>query len=154
MLIKMNKPTMVNARFVKFNIPVRTEAFGFHEDDVETIKTNLNCEDADFTNEISQFSIVGIVDIENGKFINWKPTTYEIEIFEKVVDEGIYSMFSENNEEIASYDGYVPSIFECNENGYGDYFNMTIQPDGTINNWNENMESKIKDFLDKYEVYG
>ena len=120
MLIKMNKPTMVNARFVKFNIPVRTDAFGFHEDDIEIIKNNLNCEEADFTNEISQFSIVGIVDIENGKFINWKPTTHEIEIFEKVVDEGIYSMFSDTNEEIASYDGYVPSIFECNENGYGD----------------------------------
>lgn len=153
MLIKMNKPTMVNARFVKFNIPVRTEAFGFHEDDVETIKNNLNCEEADFTNDMDQFSIVGTVDIDNGKFINWTPTTHEIEIFEKVVDEGIYSMFSDTNEEIASYDGYVPSIFECNENGYGDYFNMTIQPDGTINNWNENVESKIKDFLDKYEVY-
>lgn len=153
MLIKMNKPTMVNARFVKFNIPVRTEAFGFHEDDVENIKNNLNCPNADFTDDMSQFTITGVVDIDTGKFINWKPTTYEIEIFEKVVDEGIYSMFSENNEEIASYDGYVPSIFECNENGYGDYFNMTIQPDGTINDWNENLESKIKDFLDKYEVY-
>ena len=44
--------------------------------------------------------------------------------------------------------------YECNENGYGDYFNMTIQPDGTINNWSENMESKINDFLEKYEIYG
>ena len=154
MLIKINKPTMLNVKFVKFNIPVRADAFKFHEDDIETIKNNLNCEGVDFTNDINKFSIVGIVDIENGKFINWKQTTHEIEIFEKVVDGGTYSMYSDNNEEIASYNGYVPSIFECNENGYGDYFNMTIQPDGTINNWSENMESKINDFLEKYEVYG
>ena len=145
---------MVNVKFIKFNIPVRSDAFGFHEDDIETIKNNLNCADADFNNEARQFSIVGIVDIENGKFINWKQTTHEIEIFEKVVDGGTYSMYSDNNEDIASYNGYVPSIFECNENGYGDYFNMTIQPDGTINNWGEKMESKINDFLEKYDVYG
>ena len=154
MLIKIKKPTMVNVKFVKFNIPVRSDAFGFHEDDIEAIKNNLNCADANFNNETRQFSIVGIVDIENGKFINWKQTTHEIEIFEKVVDCGTYSMYSDNNEEIASYNGYVPSIFECNEIGYGDYFNMTIQPDGTINYWSENMESKINDFLEKYEIYG
>ena len=125
MLIKINKPTMLNVKFVKFNIPVRADAFKFHEDD-----------------------------IENGKFINWKQTTHEIEIFEKVVDGGTYSMYSDNNEEIASYNGYVPSIFECNENGYGDYFNMTIQQDGTINNWSENMKSKINNFLEQYEAFG
>lgn len=154
MLIKINKPTMVNVKFVKFNIPVKSDAFGFHDDDVETIKNNLNCADADFNNETRQFSIVGTVDIETGKFIDWKQTIHEIEIFEKVVDGGTYSMYTDNNEEIASYNGYVPSIFECDENGYGDYFNMTIQPDGTINNWSENMESKINNFLEKYEVYG
>ena len=154
MLVKINKPTMLNVKFVKFNIPVRSDAFGFHFHDIETIKNNLNCADVVFNNEARQFSIVGIVDIETGKFINWKQTIHEIEIFEKVVDGGTYSMYSDNNEEIASYNGYVPSIFECNENGYGDYFNMTIQPDGTINNWSENMESKINDFLEKYEVYG
>ena len=154
MVIKINKPIMINVKFVKFNIPVRSDAFCFHEDDIETIKNNLNCAEVDFNNETRQFSIVGIVDIESGKFINWKQTTHEIEIFEKVVDGGTYSMYSDNNEEIASYNGYVPSIFECNENGYGDYFNMTIQPDGTINNWDKNMESKINGFLEKYEVYG
>lgn len=154
MLVKINKPTMVDVKFIKFNIPVRSDAFGFHFYDIETIKNNLNCADVVFNNEARQFSIVGIVDIETGKFINWKQTTHEIEIFEKVVDSGTYSMYSDNNEEIASYNGYVPSIFECNENGYGDYFNMTIQPDGTINNWGENMESKINDFLEKYEIYG
>ena len=154
MLTKINKPTMLNVKFVKFNIPVRLDAFGFHFHDIETIKNNLNCADVVFNNEARQFSIVGIVDIETGKFINWKQTMHEIEIFEKVVDSGTYSMYSDNNEEIASYNGYVPSIFECNENGYGDYFNMTIKPDGTINNWSENMESKINDFLEKYEIYG
>lgn len=154
MLIKINKPTMLNVKFVKFNIPVRADAFKFHEDDIETIKNNLNCEGVDFTDDINKFSIVGIVDIENGKFINWKQTTHEIEIFEKVVDGGTYSMYSYNNEEIASYNGYVPSIFECNENGYGDYFNMTIQPDGTINNWSENLKSKINNFLEQYEAFG
>ena len=154
MIIKIKKQTMLNVKFVKFNIPVRADAFKFHEDDIETIKNNLNCEGVDFTNDINKFSIVGIVDIENGKFINWKQTTHEIEIFEKVVDGGTYSMYSDNNEEIASYNGYVPSIFECNENGYGDYFNMTIQQDGTINNWSENMKSKINNFLEQYEAFG
>ena len=153
MEITITKPTTVNARFVKFNIPVRTDAFGFWEDDVENIKRNLNCREADFTNDNCAFSINGIVDIDTGELTNWTPTTHEVEIFEKVVDEGVYSMFDENLNEIGSYDGYVPSIFECNENGYGDYFNMTILPDGRIKNWNDNMESKIKDFLDKYEVY-
>lgn len=147
MKITITKPISVNARFVKFNIPVRTEAFGFWEDDVETIKNNLNCREADFTNDMSQFSIVGIVDIDTGELTNWTPTTHEVEIFEKVVDEGIYSMFDENLEEIVSYDGYVPSIFECNENGYGDYFNMTILPDGKIKNWKYDLVGKLDDFL-------
>jgi hypothetical protein len=154
MKITMNKPTSVNARFVKFNIPVRTDAFGFWEDDVETIKNNLNCPKADFTNDMNQFTIDGVVDIDTGKFISWTPTKHEVEIFEKVVDEGVYSMFDDDFVQILLYDGYVPSIFECNENGYGDYFNMTILPDGTIKNWDENMSSKIKDFMGKAEIYG
>lgn len=154
MKITINKPTSVNARFVKFNIPVRTEAFGFWEDDVENIKKNLNCPKADFNDDMSQFTITGVVDIDTAELTNWTPTTHEVEIFEKVVDEGVYSMFDEDLMQIVSYDGYVPSIFECNENGYGDYFNMTILPDGKIKDWNENMSSKIKDFMDKAEVYG
>ena len=143
-----------NVKFVKFEIPVRTESFGFHEDDIENIKKNFNCPDADFSNDIDEFTISGMVDIDTGKFVNWTPLTNKIEIFEKVVDEGTYSMLDENENVLMQYSGYVPDIFEGDERGYGDYFNMSLNDKGWVKNWHFELDKKIKQFIEEYKTYG
>jgi hypothetical protein len=79
------------------------------------------------------------------------------------VDEGIYMLlgkyenndsdeYEDNYEVICEYDGYVPNIFARNEEGYGDYFNMTITKDGKILNWEDNLKNNIIKMIDEYRI--
>ena len=37
----------------------------------------------------------------------------KIDIYSKVIDEGKYKIYDNNNKIIAKYEGYVPKFFEC-----------------------------------------
>jgi hypothetical protein len=75
-----------------------------------------------------------IIDIENGKIINWSQGV-KSEIHYKICDDGIYSIHNEEGESILTVDGYVISSLSPNGNGYGDYIKMTIDENGKIDKW-------------------
>ena len=41
---------------------------------------------------------------------------------------------------VDEYEGYVPDLMSLDEDGYGDYMNLTINKDGFIENWPDNDE--------------
>jgi hypothetical protein len=137
-------------RFVRFSIPLRHGTCITHNDeDQHTIMSNLNYRQHDeYFGEIS-----GTVDIESGKILNWEKAENNTTIFAKVVDEGVYTACNIHLDVIGSYEGYVPLIFECDTCGWGDYFNMTIDKEGYIQNWENNWEEKMKNFLKYMEEY-
>lgn len=137
-------------KYITFNIPVTLEAikaqykaFQTDEEFINTIEKSFNAK----VNKEGYFNIHGIINLETGKVLDWIETLYPIEIFAKVCDEGIYAIFDEKFNKFGDYEGYVPMIFEVNERGYGDYFNMTIDAKGAIINWDIAMNIKIKNFL-------
>ena len=82
------------------------------------------------------------IDIETGTILDWpKGTTAKVHY--KVCDDGEYTLLDENNNEIASIDGYVPDILDINE-GYGDYIILDIDENGVIKNWNN--KASLKEF--------
>ena len=146
MKIKMTKE--VEIKYIGFNIPIYEEDIEFISKDKELLEKNL-CAPLSFDDCTRPVNICGIVDVDTGKFINWENIKNKVDIYSKVVDEGEYKIYDNDIKIIAEYEGYVPKFFECNENGYGDYFNMTISPDGYINNWNEKISYKLEDIENK-----
>lgn len=152
MKITINKPIEVDVKAVTFKIPVYFNDITFDGLDFNTLMFNFNVNNIpqNFTDNNEPIYIFAKVDILTGFIIGWKETGSEIDIFAKVVDEGEYSMLGNEQyvdhdeyDVLGKYEGYVPSIFECNEIGYGDYFNMTISKDGKIKNFSNDLENKL-----------
>lgn len=76
------------------------------------------------------------VDVDTGEVVNWPKIDMEDCYIQdiKIVDEGIYVLVDSNGKRIETR-GYVPSCLEIDDNGYGDYFEFTIQSDGKIKDW-------------------
>lgn len=79
------------------------------------------------------------IDVDNGCILNWVKGV-EADVYYKVCDQGGYTFYNENNDEILDYDGYVPNILSIDDEGWGDYVSMTIDGDGNIVEWKENIE--------------
>ena len=85
-----------------------------------------------------------VIDIEDGKILNW-PIGTVAEIHYKVCDDGEYSIFDKNGTDVLKVDGYVPETLCPAENGYGDYIIMNIDGEGNIEDW----EFKLNDFTEE-----
>lgn len=75
------------------------------------------------------------IDLSNGKVKNWQQGI-SMKIYWKIVDQGIYEYYDENNQLFFSYEGYVPDELAIEDDGYGDYVILNINKDGFIENWN------------------
>lgn len=139
MKITIKKPTTFDAKYVKFSIPIK-------DDDI-----SVNASDKNIVEQLLSYSqdsgkIEGYVDIDTGCMSTWVTCVNDVDIFSKVVDEGEYSLYDKDLNYICGYEGYVPAIFECNEIGWGDYFNMTIESTGHIRHWEHNLDEKLNKF--------
>lgn len=76
------------------------------------------------------------INVDTGEVVNWPKTgmrdCYMQSI--KIVDEGIYILVDSHGNYIETR-GYVPSCLEIDDNGWGDYFEFTIQSNGKIKDW-------------------
>lgn len=73
-----------------------------------------------------------IIDIDLGKIIDWPIGTTAC-IHYKVCDDGIYTLFDSDMNEIFKADNYVPSFL--GRDGYGDYIIMNVDEHGKIENF-------------------
>ena len=91
-----------------------------------------------------------IIDLTEGKVLNWKDgfclhTSY------KVCDDGEYIFLDENMNEIVNITKeygqyYVPDFLSIEDSGYGDYVNININGDGTIQNFDA-MKCEIENYF-------
>lgn len=83
-----------------------------------------------------------LIDIDNGKILNFEYHT-DLDLHMKVCDEGSYYLFDEDNNTLLEIkNDYVPN--KLIPGSYGDYIDLRISKDGTIENWYKN--PSIKDF--------
>ena len=75
-----------------------------------------------------------IIDVETGIIQDW-PKGVTAEIYEKVRDEGKYSLIGVNGEDLIKTKSYVPKCLQIEEKGYGDYIIININEAGKIRNW-------------------
>lgn len=88
-----------------------------------------------------------LIDIKTGKIVNWKQGV-SARISYKVVDDGIYTAYDNNMNELYELVDYVPDLMSLDDDGYGDYMNLTINEDGYIDKWPNNKE--IMWFIEGY----
>lgn len=82
------------------------------------------------------------IDIESGKVLNLDSNHSNIDFYHaKIVDSGTYSLYDKDYNIIHTYRGYVPKCLQINENGFGDYIEMTIS-DCYVKNWSWNEDFK------------
>ena len=90
------------------------------------------------------------INVDTGEVVNWPQTGMQDCYMQsiKIVDEGIYVLIDSQGNYIDTR-GYVPSCLEIDDNGWGDYFEFTIQSNGKIKDWsfkqkhlNELMENR------------
>lgn len=124
------KSITYDVKYVGFKVPAYPEDF--------TYSGTHSLSEFNQFNE-NENTLECLIDIDTGTVIGYT-ANMKIDIFDKCVDEGIYALYDENMNVICEYEDYVPNIFEVNENGYGDYLNLTINPDGTIVDWKDHID--------------
>lgn len=93
-----------------------------------------------------------IIDLDTGYVVGFNGDLQsQVDIFDKCVDDGTYALYDDEMNIITEYEGYVPNILEVNENGYGDYLNFTINPDGTIKNWKNHVNALGCTIFDEWD---
>ena len=127
MRLKIMQPTIVDVKYLK----VRIERFDYHD---WTINYNELESPEQHPFYVGKNTIEFAVDVETGKVLGWNGNN-RLETFDKVVDEGIYSLCDKDFNTIVSYDGYVPKMLDRKGDGYGDYLQFVVNEDGYIENW-------------------
>lgn len=72
------------------------------------------------------------IKIDEGIVINW-PQGRTLDMYMKVTDSGVYTLYTDELEEVASRHDYVPHGLVPGE--YGDYVHLVIDENGKITNW-------------------
>lgn len=84
-----------------------------------------------------------VIDMDTGKIRDW-PQGLAYDLSMKVTDGGSYYLLDENDNVVASLQDYVP---EPIPGRYGDYVELEINADGTIDNWDPDKGEIILDFF-------
>lgn len=90
---------------------------------------------SDYENFKGQKCFFMKINPDTGQIENWEKG-YKMNIYWKVVDEGIYEYIDDNENIIKKFDtDYVPRYLAIEEEGYGDYVIMNVDENGFIQNW-------------------
>ena len=80
-----------------------------------------------------------VVDLKEGKALNWNEENGYLRMWAKVRDSGTYTLLDADKKPISQICGYVPNkLIPPYEKGYGDYIEIAINADGTIVDWRPN----------------
>lgn len=135
--MKIVKTELVDVKYVSFKIMAQIEDFTYSDEDKKTLDMFFET-DIFSTGDEDKFDTVEVmIDVDNKKVVDWNETAGEVSIFAKVRDEGVYKYYDKDGNIIQTIeDEYVPDFLQVNENGYGDYLNLTISKNGVIENFN------------------
>ena len=92
-----------------------------------------------------------VIDVNEGKILDW-PEGFCLRTHFKVCDQGVY-VYSNYDEsaQIVSVDcneHYVPTWLDDIDDGYGDYLYISVNGDGSIENW-DSLKKKLLEYATK-----
>lgn len=113
------------------------------------LTTELQCEAGFappmFNNENRTLEVM--VDLAEHKVLGWSEEKGYIHMWGKVIDYGTYTLFDAGMKPLSQIRGYVPNaLIPPYERGFGDYLELTINPDGSLPNWKEELD--FSDFVE------
>ena len=76
-----------------------------------------------------------LIDVMNGRIVNWSKSKSAEFSSVKICDTGEYYLLDANQKEIAGGVSYVPKCLQINDNGYGDCLEFFVNEDGFIEDW-------------------
>ena len=89
-----------------------------------------------------------VIDLKSGKMQTWKASDGYVRMWAKVRDSGTYTLLDADKRPFCQIRGYVPfRLIPPFEKGAGDYIELAINADGTINNWPQNLD--LSDFVEE-----
>lgn len=135
------KSLETKSKYVRICIPAYLDFFDFEKHYTED---NFPCRkviDGDFQTfwEVT-------VDLKTHRVLEWKNDFGYLNLSAKVTDNGIYTLLDKNQNEIWCIKGYVPNSFLPEQDGFGDYINLSVTKDGVVDNWYE--EPDFSDFVE------
>lgn len=115
--------------------------------EVNGVQCDADSPDIPFVSENKQAWQI-TVDLDTGVVLDW-PQGVAVTTHFKVCDDGEYTLKDQNNKQIAKYDGYVPSILDPDNDGFGDYVILDIDGNGKIKRFNPDPQKIIEDFCNE-----
>ena len=159
MKLKIMAPVTFDVKYMDVILPERANKVFYHCDDETIIWGDVTYNDIfEFYNKYPNMFMLDKgcpklflhINIETGKVSNW-PENHKMDFYDvKIVDEGEYSLYDENGNEIVRYNGYVPNCI--GEGGYGDYLEFEIDENGYIVDWFF-AKSDLEEFFENAEPF-
>ena len=124
------------ARFLHIAIPYDKDDELITFDD--GLMTELEC-DEDFVppmlnaeDQLLEF----LIDLKERKVVGWNYEDGYLRLWAKVCDAGTYTLMDAEKKPLCQVCGYVPNkLIPPLEKGFGDYIELAIEADGTVNGW-------------------
>lgn len=77
-----------------------------------------------------------VIDLKERKVLNWDYEDGYLRMWGKIRDSGIYTLLNADKKPLWQIRGYVPNrLIPPFDKGFGDYIELPIEADGTIENW-------------------
>ena len=138
------------ARYLHISIPYNEDEGNELITFDDGLATELQCEvdfvPPMFNNENRTLEVM--VDLAEHKVLGWSEEKGFIHMWGKIIDYGTYTLFDASMKPLSQICGYVPNtLIPPYERGFGDYLELTINPDGSLPNWKEEL-----DFSDFFEA--
>ncbi|MBQ9204436.1 MAG: hypothetical protein IJ155_09375 [Prevotella sp.] len=112
-----------NDELITFDDGLMTEL----ECDEEFVPPMLNAED-----QLLEF----LIDLKERKVVGWNNEDGYLRLWAKVCDAGTYTLMDAEKKPLCQVCGYVPNkLIPPLEKGFGDYIELAIEADGTVNGW-------------------
>lgn len=102
------------------------------------VMTELECDDEfvppmlNANDQLLEF----LIDLKERKAVGWNYEEGYLRMWAKVCDAGTYTLMDAKKNPLCQICGYVPNkLIPPLEKGFGDYIELAIEADGTVNDW-------------------
>ena len=149
----MTTQDLSTARYIHIAIPYDPNYDEYHlitfsdgvMDELES-ESDFQIPNFDSENLLMNFTI----ELATGKVLDWQRDEF-LRIWGKIRDEGTYTLLDADRAPITQIMGYVPNrLLPPFEQGWGDYLELAIHPDGTIDNWSATPD--LSEFVEKGHI--
>lgn len=134
MFLKRLATKTIEANLIRFTIPLR------YLDEEDHIAD-------DFPGRHDGDKLTMLIGLDDGIVRDWPKGRVE-QVYEKVCDEGVYTLLNDDGTEVTTSEGYVPGFFP--EDHYGDYVILGITGDGKVTGWPPKARA-VQEWIDTLE---